>query len=144
MTKWVVPTIGVIWSLFQLSIASWWILDTIFIRAIHLGFAMLMVYLNYPMFKKTRLGLKFLSIKDRIPPWDFVIAIIACFAAVYIAVDYYGVTARYGAPITRDIIIGLILLVFLLEAARSGAIYHRHLFLHLCFFRPLHAGCDRL
>jgi TRAP transporter 4TM/12TM fusion protein len=117
-TKWVIPTIGVIWSLFQLSIASWWILDTVFIRAIHLGFAMLIVYLNYPLFKKTRFNLKFLSIKDRIPVWDFVIAIVACFSAVYIAVDYYGVTARYGAPIARDIVIGLILLILLLEAAR--------------------------
>ncbi len=117
-TKWVIPTIGVIWSFFQLSIASWWILDTVFIRAIHLGFALLMVYLNYPVLKETRLGLKFLSIKDRIPVWDFVIAIIACFSAVYIAVDYYGVVHRAGAPITRDIIIGLILLVMLLEAAR--------------------------
>ena len=103
-TKWVIPTIGVIWSFFQLSIASWWILDTVFIRSIHLGFAMLIVYLNYPVFKKTRLGLKFLSIKNRIPPWDFVIAGIACFSAVYIAVDYYGVTERYGDPITRDIV----------------------------------------
>jgi TRAP transporter 4TM/12TM fusion protein len=117
-TKWVIPTIGVIWSLFQLSIASWWILDTVFIRAIHLGFAMLIVYLNYPLFKKTRFNLKFLSIKDRIPVWDFVMAIVACFSAVYIAVDYYGVTARYGAPIARDIVIGLILLILLLEAAR--------------------------
>ena len=117
-TKWVIPVIGVIWCFFQLSIASWWILDTVFIRAIHLGFAMLIVYLNYPVFKETRLGLKFLSIKDRIPPWDFVMAIIACFSAVYIAVDYYGVTHRAGAPITRDIVIGLILLVLLLEAAR--------------------------
>ena len=117
-TKWVIPTIGVIWSLFQLSIASWWILDTIFIRAIHLGFAMLMVYLNYPLFKKTRLGLKFLSIKNRIPIPDFVIAAIACFAAIYIAADYYGVTERYGAPITRDIVIGIILILLLLEAAR--------------------------
>jgi len=117
-TKWVIPTIGVTWSLFQLAIASFWILDTIFIRAIHLGFALLIVYLNYPVFKQTRLGLKFLSIKDRIPPWDFAIAALACFSAVYIAVDYYGVTARYGAPITRDIIFGLILLVLLLEAAR--------------------------
>jgi TRAP transporter 4TM/12TM fusion protein len=117
-TKWVIPVIGVIWCFFQLSIASWWILDTVFIRAIHLGFAMLIVYLNYPVFKETRLGLKFLSIKDRIPPWDFVIAVIACFAAVYIAVDYYGVTHRAGIPITRDIVIGLILLVLLLEAAR--------------------------
>jgi TRAP transporter 4TM/12TM fusion protein len=117
-TKWVIPIIGVIWSFFQLSIASWWILDTVFIRSIHLGFALLMVYLNYPVFKETRWGLKFLSIKDRIPPWDFVIAAIACFSAVYIAVDYYGVTERYGAPISRDIVIGLILLVLLLEAAR--------------------------
>ncbi len=117
-TKWVIPTIGVIWSFFQLSIASWWILDTVFIRSIHLGFALLIVYLNYPVFKTTRLGLKFLSIKDRIPPWDFVIAAIACFSAVYIAVDYYGVTHRAGVPITRDIVVGLILLVMLLEAAR--------------------------
>ncbi|MGD9360800.1 MAG: TRAP transporter fused permease subunit, partial [Desulfobacterales bacterium] len=117
-TKWVIPVIGVIWSFFQLSIASWWILDTVFIRAIHLGFAMLIVYLNYPVFKETRLGLKFLSIKNRIPAWDFVVASIACFSAVYIAVDYYGVTHRAGAPITRDIVIGLVLMVMLLEAAR--------------------------
>ncbi|CAB1068142.1 C4-dicarboxylate ABC transporter [Alkalispirochaeta odontotermitis] len=117
-TKWVVPTIGVIWSFFQLSIASWWILDTVFIRSIHLGFGLLIVFLNYPVFKKPRLGLKFLSIKNRIPPWDFVIAIIACFSAVYIAIDYAGINQRYGAPITRDLIIGLILLLMLLEAAR--------------------------
>jgi len=118
LTKWVIPTIGVIWCFFQLSIASWWILDTVFIRAIHLGFALLMVYLNYPAFKTTRLGLKFLSIKNRIPPWDFVIAIIACFAAVYIAVDYAGINERYGSPITRDLVIGFILLIMLLEAGR--------------------------
>ena len=116
-TKWVIPTIGVIWCFFQLSIASWWILDTVFIRSIHLGFALLMVYLNYPMFKETRLGLKFLSIKNRIPPWDFVIAIIACFSAVYIAIDYAGINERYGAPITRDIVIGIIMLILLLEAS---------------------------
>ncbi len=117
-TKWVIPTIGVIWCFFQLSIASWWILDTVFIRAIHLGFAILIVYLNYPVFKETRLGLKFLSVKDRLPPWDFVVAIVACFSAVYIAVDYTGINERYGAPITRDLLIGLILLFLLLEATR--------------------------
>ena len=117
-TKWVIPTIGVIWSLFQLSIASWWILDTVFMRSIHLGFALLIVFLNYPVLKEPRFGLKFLSIKNRIPPWDFLIAIIACFSAVYIAVDYAGINERYGAPITRDLVIGLILLLMLLEASR--------------------------
>ena len=118
LTKWVIPTIGVIWSFFQLSIASWWILDTVFIRAIHLGFALLIVYLNYPLLKETRLGLKFLSVKNRIPWYDFVIAVVACLAAVYIAIDYVGINERYGAPITRDIVVGLILLFVLLEAAR--------------------------
>ena len=50
--KYLVPAIAFVWSLFQLSIASWLILDTIFIRAIHLGFALLIVFLNYPLLKK--------------------------------------------------------------------------------------------
>jgi TRAP transporter 4TM/12TM fusion protein len=117
-SRWVIPTIGVFWCFFQLSIASWWILDTVFIRSIHLGFALLIVYLNYPAFRRTRPKLRFLSIKDRIPPWEFAIAIIACFSAVYIALDFSGINTRYGAPITRDIVVGLLLLFFLLEACR--------------------------
>jgi TRAP transporter 4TM/12TM fusion protein len=116
--KWVIPTICVAWSFFQLSIASWLILDTTFIRAIHLGFALLVVYLNYPMFKKPVLGLKYLAAKNRIPILDFALAIIACFAALYIAIDYEGMTLRYGDPIARDIIIGLVLTAVLLEASR--------------------------
>jgi len=60
--RYVIPTVAVLWCFFQMSIASWWILDTIFIRATHLGFALLIVYLNYPMFKETHRGLKFLSV----------------------------------------------------------------------------------
>ena len=117
-SKYVVPTIAVIWSLFQLSIASWWILDTIFIRSIHLGFALLIVYLNYPFFKKKRWGLTFLSAKNRIPVFDYFIAILAAFSAVYIIIDYQGITARYGLPITRDVFFGLTLVGLLLEASR--------------------------
>ena len=56
ITKWVIPTIAVMWSFYQLSIASWLILDTVFVRAIHLGFALLIVFLNYPFFLKIPLG----------------------------------------------------------------------------------------
>ena len=117
-SKYVIPVIGVIWCFFQLSIASWLILDTVFIRAIHLGFALLVVFLNYPLLKETRFGLKFLSVKNRIPPWEYVLAVVACFSALYIAIEYAGINTRYGAPITRDIIVGLILLILLLEATR--------------------------
>lgn len=118
--RFVIPTIAIIWCLFQLSIASWWILDTLFIRAIHLGFAILIVFLNYPLLKKPRLGLRYLAAKERIPLLDYLIGAIAAFSAVYIAVDYAGITTRYGAPITRDIVIGLILVVLLLEATRRS------------------------
>ena len=118
LSKYIIPTIAVLWSSFQLSIASWLILDSTFIRAIHLGFALLIVFLNYPLFKKTRFGLSYFSDKDRIPLLDYFIGIIAAFAAIYIVVDYAGLITRYGAPITRDIIIGLILIVLLLEATR--------------------------
>lgn len=118
ISKWVIPTIAVIWSLFQLSIASWLILDSTYIRAIHLGFALLIVYLNYPFFKKPKFGLKFLSATNRIPIFDYIIGITACIAALYIMLDYVGMSMRHGAPIQRDIIIGIILTILLLEAAR--------------------------
>ena len=117
-SKWVIPTIAVIWSLFQLSIASWLILDSTYIRAIHLGFALLIVYLNYPFFKKPKFGLKFLSATNRIPIFDYMIGITACVAALYIMLDYVGMSMRHGAPIQRDIIIGIVLTILLLEAAR--------------------------
>lgn len=118
LSQWVIPTVCVAWSLFQLSIASWLMLDSTFIRAIHLGFGLLVVYLNYPLLKKPRFGLKFLSAKDRIPLIDYIVALVACFSALYIAIDYEGMTLRYGDPIARDIVIGLVLVVLLLEASR--------------------------
>jgi len=117
-SKYIIPTIAVAWSIFQLSIASWLILDSTFIRAIHLGFALLIVFLNYPFLKKPRFGLKFLSATDRIPIFDYIIAITASLSALYIAIDYAGLTTRYGAPITRDIVVGLTLTILLLEASR--------------------------
>ena len=117
-SKYVIPTIAVIWSFFQLSIASWLILDTVYIRAINLGFALLIVFLNYPFLKKTRFGLKFLSATDKIPVLDYVIGIIAAFSAMYIMVDFGGIIERYGDPNTRDVVVGVALTILLLEASR--------------------------
>ncbi len=116
--KWVIPTIAVAWSLFQLSIASWLILDSTYIRSIHLGFALLIVFLNFPIFRKKRFGLRFLSATRKIPLLDYIIAIVACLCALYLVLDYVGITTRYGAPIQRDIVVGIMLTVLLLEAAR--------------------------
>lgn len=117
-SKYVIPFIAVCWSIFQLSIASWLILDSTFTRAIHLAFALLIVFLNYPIFKTKRFGLDFLSTTKRIPVFDYIIAIVAAFSALYIALDYQGLTVRYGSPILRDLIFGGLLVILLLEAAR--------------------------
>lgn len=117
-TQYIIPAIAVCWSLFQLSIASWLILDSTFIRSIHLGFALLIVFLNYPLLKKPRWGLNFLSVKNRIPIYEYIIGGIAAFSALYIAIDYEGLVTRYGAPITRDLVVGGVLVILLLEASR--------------------------
>lgn len=118
-SKYVVPTIAFIWCVFQLSIASWWLLDTVYIRAIHLGFAMLIAFLSYPALKKPRKGVfSFLSSRTSIPIADYVMAILACLASVYILIDYTGMSLRMGAPIFRDVFIGFALVILLLEAAR--------------------------
>ena len=77
ISRFIIPGVAVIWSLFQLSIASWWVLDSTFTRAIHLAFALLIVFLNYPLLKKPRFGLKILSATDRIPIFDYAISIVA-------------------------------------------------------------------
>ena len=116
--RWLIPSIAVCWSLFQLSIASWLIIDSTFTRSIHLAFALLIVYLNYPLFKHPKFGIDYFSATDRIPILDLVISVIAAVSALYIALDYDGLILRYGAPITRDLIMGSALVILLLEAAR--------------------------
>ncbi|HDH87952.1 MAG TPA: hypothetical protein ENF36_07940, partial [Desulfobacteraceae bacterium] len=52
--KYIIPFIAGAWSLFQLSLPEVLILDSIYVRSIHLGFAILLVYLSYPAFKKIK------------------------------------------------------------------------------------------
>ena len=47
-----------------------------------------------------------------------VVAGLACVAAIYILLDYHGISSRQGAPLERDVVFGTILLVLLLEAGR--------------------------
>lgn len=114
----IIPTIAIFWSLFQLSIAKWVTLNSTYTRAIHLGFALLIVFLNYPAFKKSHFGLKFLSEDKKIPIIDYLLAVVASLSALYLFLNYENIIVRYGAPVMLDIVVGLTLVVLLLEAAR--------------------------
>ena len=113
--------VAVAWSLFQLSVASWLLLDTLYTRSIHLAFGIALIYMNIPMFKFTpnwRPDLRWMLAMHRVTILDYVLAILAAMASLYLVIDYDGIAVRYGAPVTRDLIMGLLLVVLLLEATR--------------------------
>ncbi|RUM36964.1 MAG: TRAP transporter permease [Desulfobulbus sp.] len=116
--KYLIPTIAVSWSLYQLALPRFIVLDTTYIRAIHLAFALTLVYLNYPFFKKPVFGINYFSNKKSIPLLDIFMAALACFSALYLIIFLNDINSRQGAPVLMDIIFGITLTVLLLEAAR--------------------------
>jgi len=140
--KYIIPCIAAAWSLFQLSLPEILFLDSVYVRCIHLAFAIMLVYLSYPAFKKieTKGIFSFLSVKNRIHFIDYGLAIIAAFAALYLAINYAELAERQGAPILMDITVGVVLVVLLLEAARRSLgpflVIVACLFIFYSFFGP--------
>ena len=129
--KWLVPGLAALWSIFQLLLPSVILLDSTIVRSIHLTFAIILVFLTHPMLKKPRAGKlgAYLGARDRITILDYATAIVAGAVAFYIAFElimasmnpgYSGIDTRQGRPILRDVIIGVMLTILLLEAARRS------------------------
>jgi len=113
--------IALAWSIFQLASASFILIDSLFIRAIHLTFAISLVYLNIPMLKhgeSARWDQRILLAMNRVTIIDYIFAIFAAFSALYIILDYIGLASRSGLPLPRDMIFGFMLIILLLEATR--------------------------
>lgn len=131
-TAGLITMLCVTWSLFQLYIAFQPI-NSIIARAWHLGFAICLVFLAYPLYKESsppkwlQAIRKFRptfdtkrSNRDYIPIYDFLFAAIASAAALYIWWDYENIIMRSGLPSELDVWMGVIMLIFLLEAARRA------------------------
>ncbi len=121
ITTMLTMVIALSWSLFQLASASFLLIDSLYLRAIHLAFAISLVYLNIPMLKNTQSpswDLRILLAMNKVTVLDYILGILAAFAALYIVFDYVGISSRAGMPITRDIVFGLLIVALLLEATR--------------------------
>jgi TRAP transporter 4TM/12TM fusion protein len=140
--RYIIPCIAGAWSLFQLSLPEVLILDSVYVRSIHLAFAITLVYLSYPAFKKKEFKgiFSFLSVKNKIHIVDYILAAIAAYGALYLAFNYAELAHRQGAPILEDIVVGVILVVLLLEAARRALgpflVIVACLFIFYSFFGP--------
>jgi len=118
--NWIISAIALLWALFQLSLPRFIILDSVTIRSVHLAFAMILVFLGVPFSKKHTKGIRFLHSTDKTPAIDYLIAILGAIAALYIILDWKGITMRLGMPIPRDVFFSVLLLVLLFDASRRG------------------------
>lgn len=106
----IVAAIAISFSVFQLWTASFGLLPAQMQRSVHLSFVLLLVYLLYPFFKASR--------QTTIPWHDIVLAVIASFSALYIAINYEGLVDRAGAFNRMDIFVAAVGIIMVLEACR--------------------------
>src|SRR5690606_10232890 len=124
IAAWVISGIALLWSLFQLYIASPLpftlssatglplVLNDTQTRSIHLAFGVFLAFTAYPAFSG--------SPRNRIPTLDWILAILAAFTALYIFIFYRDLARRPGLPITQDLVVAGIGMVLLLEATRRA------------------------
>ncbi|WP_300927056.1 TRAP transporter permease, partial [Turicimonas muris] len=113
--------VALCWAFFQMSTASWLLLDSLQVKAIHLAFALSLIYLNLPTLKsetKSRWDLRILLAMKKVTIVDWMIGLVGVIAALYIVIDYAGISERPGQPIGRDLIMGVTLVALMLEATR--------------------------
>jgi len=115
----VITGLALLWSLFQLWIASplpfifgFGVLNDTQTRAIHLAFALLLAFLAYPAFKR--------SPRDRVPLMDIALGLVAAASAAYLFIFYQQLALRPGSLTTGDLVTACIGIPLLLEATRRA------------------------
>lgn len=97
-------------SFFQLYTGIFGVLDAMLQRSIHLAFGLTLVYILYPSSKKFS--------RKSIHPVDILFAALAAFVCLYVFFNYSELVLRAGRVSTMDMVVGIIAIVLVLEAAR--------------------------
>jgi TRAP transporter 4TM/12TM fusion protein len=106
----VVAAIAITFSCFQLYTAIFGVLDAMIQRSIHLSFGMALVFLLYPTSKKWP--------KNKLHPLDLALSVLGAITPMYIIANYGELVKRAGTATTPDMIVGVIGILLVLEAAR--------------------------
>ncbi len=108
--------VAVVWSLFQFNLAAPWanyIIPGDWVnnaKQIHLGFAIFLAFMAYPMFKK--------SPRDYVPIQDWIMGLVGTFIALYGLFFYDKIVASGGLADDTDKWVALAGVILLFEAAR--------------------------
>ncbi|MDX1808850.1 MAG: TRAP transporter permease [Sulfurospirillaceae bacterium] len=98
------------WSLFQLFIVMNPI-NSVFLRSIHLAFAVVLAFTLYPIIKKPHL-------RNTITWYDLLFAAIGVAAVLYQSYEYSALAMRSGSWTQTDVVMGMLAVVVVLETAR--------------------------
>lgn len=110
--KWIIYFGLLAFSLFQLYTAIFGQFTAYIQRSIHLAFGLTFIFLLFPS-RKTKL-------KTKIPFYDYIFAIIAAGTGIYWTVNYERLMLSLGKITQIDFIVGLIVMLLVLEAARRA------------------------
>lgn len=105
-----VTALAIMFSLFQLYTAIFGVLPAQLQRSIHVTFAFVLTYLLYPTSNKMP--------KNKMHWIDVTLAVIAGFAGLYIPFNYNSLIMRAGDQTSFDILVAIIAVLLVLEAAR--------------------------
>lgn len=131
--KWVIFAILLSFSLFQLYTAIFGQFTAYIQRSIHLGFGLTVIFLLFPSRKRK-------GSKTKIPFYDYILAILAAVCGMYWTLNYERLVTSLGTINQTDFIIGTIVVLLVLEAARRAVglpiTIIASLFLLYAFFGP--------
>lgn len=102
--------ICILFAVFQLYTAIFGVLDAHLQRTVHLCFGLSLIYLLYPARAKWS--------RKAMHPADVIFALLSVFATMYLVVEYDQLVLRAGMNTGTDIVIGLLGVVLVFEAAR--------------------------
>ncbi|MGI6597158.1 MAG: TRAP transporter permease [bacterium] len=106
----IVSLIAIAASLFHLYTAQFGAFFALIQRDIHWLFMAVLIFLLYPAGPK--------SPRNRLPWYDLVCIAATLYAGLYILIDMHNIVTRAGDPTLTDIVLGIITVLLVLEAAR--------------------------
>jgi len=106
----IVAAIAITFSCFQVYTAVFGVLDAMIQRSVHLAFGMSLIFLLYPTSKKWS--------RTKLHPLDLALSILGALTPMYIIANYQQLVLRAGTATVTDMIVGVIGILLVLEAAR--------------------------
>ncbi|WGF89045.1 TRAP transporter permease [Marinivivus vitaminiproducens] len=118
-TSWLVAGLLVALSVFHYYTAGFGLFREATHRGIHLAFVLGLIFLVFG-FRRGRDTAPSMTAPGGVPWYDWLLAVAAAAAALYVPWEFHDLAFRIGNPNTADLAFGSIMVVLVLEAARRS------------------------